>query len=112
MKNSDYDEPTYAEKQANPWTHVSEQWIKRQSDAFEVEMLRQNSIKPLPSKLDFEKELRRHLSSKDIAQMSEEEYQIWRVEARERARRKLLGARTDATYKLGRSGGYQPTSMP
>ena len=108
MKESDYDEPTYEEKQSNPWIHFSEQWIQRQANEFGLEMTRQKLMKPLPSKLEFEKELRHQLTSQDISSMSEDEHQIFRAEARERARRKLLGSRVDAAYKLGKSGGYQP----
>ena len=79
---------------------------------FGAEMTRQETLGPLPTKLEFEKELRRQLSSADIAQMSDSEYKIYRAQVRERVRRKFLGTRIDPTYKLGKSGGYQPTAMP
>ena len=112
MKNSNYDEPTHEEKQSDRWGYVSEQWINRQADEFEAEMKRQKAMGPLPTNLDFENELRRQLTDRDIAQMSESDYEIYRAEVRERVHRKLLGARIDATYKVGKSGGYQPTSTP
>lgn len=107
MKKSDNDELSYAEKQSNSWIHFSEEWIQRQADEYEVEMKRQKSMKPLPSKLEFEKELRHHLNGKDLAQLSGDDYEIYRADVRERVRRKFLGTRIDATYKLGKSGGYQ-----
>ena len=112
MNKSDPDEPTYAERQSDRWIHVSKQWINRQADQFDAEMKRQKTLGPLPAKLEFGKELRRQLSSADIAQMSDSEYKIYRAQVRERVRRKFLGTRIDPTYKLGKSGGYQPTAMP
>ena len=112
MNKSDASEPTYAERQSDRWIHVSKQWINRQADQFDAEMKRQKTLGPLPAKLEFGKELRRQLSSADIAQMSDSEYKIYRAQVRERVRRKFLGARIDPTYKLGKSGGYQPTAMP
>ena len=112
MKKSDPGEPTYAERQSERWIHVSEQWINRQVEQFDTEMKRQKTLGLLPTKLDFKKELRRQLSSADIAQMSDSEYKIYRAQVGERVRRKFLGARIDPTYKLGKSGGYQSTAIP
>ena len=91
---------------------MSEQWINRQADQFDAEMKRQKKLRPLPTKLEFEKELCCQLSSADMAQMSDSEYKIYRAQVREPVRRKFLGARIDPTYELGKSGGYQPTAMP
>jgi hypothetical protein len=112
VKKSDPGEPNYAERQSDRWVHVSKQWINRQADQFDAEMKRRKTLGPVPTKLEFEKELRRQLSSADIAQMSGREYKIYRAQVRKRVRRKLLGARIDPTNKLGKSGGYQFTAIP
>jgi hypothetical protein len=112
MKKSDPAEANYAERQSDRWVQVSKQWINRQAEQFDAEMKRQKTMGPLPTKLEFEKELRNQLSSADIAQISDSEYKIYQAQVRERVRRKFLGARIDPTYKLGKSGGYQPTAMP
>ena len=91
MNKSDASEPTYAERQSERWVHVSKQWINRQAEQFDAEMKRQKTLGPLPAKLEFGKELRRQLSSADIAQMSDSEYKIYRAQVRERVRRKFLG---------------------
>ena len=112
MKKSDPGEPAYAERQSERWVHVSQQWINRQAEQFDAEMKRQKTLGSLPAKLEFGKELGRQLSSADIAQMSDSEYKIYRAQVREPVCRKFLGARIDPTYKLGKSGGYQPAAMP
>ena len=107
MKDFDYDEPSYDERQSNPWRLTSEQWFQRQAAEFDAEMQRQRIKYPNSVLKKIRIELRKHIKPRDIAKMSESEYAIYLAEAREQIRRKYSKKRVDPSDKPGKSSGYQ-----